>query len=155
MRTLQAVDAVIEVGEGPAELRLRVPEGTDPAALRARVARYLRGEPDGFGDVPTPEGTPFAMRCWNACRTIPRGEVRTYAWLAAQAGRPGAARAAGQAMRRNPLPIVVPCHRVVGSSGWLGGYSGRTGESDPMLRFKRNLLEMERRAADVALAIRR
>lgn len=155
MRNRQPIDAVIEVAGGAAELRLRVPGGTDPGAFRARIERFLRGAPDAFEDVPTPAGTPFAMRCWDACRRIPRGEVRTYAWLAAQAGSPGAARAAGQAMRRNPLPIVVPCHRVVGSAGWLGGYSGRTGESDPMLRFKRDLLEMERHGADVALTTRR
>ena len=68
--------------------------------------------------------TEFFRRAWQACRSIPAGETRSYGWLAAQAGRPGAARAAGQAMARNPVPLVVPCHRVVGSDGHLHGFGG-------------------------------
>jgi len=105
-------------------LVIAVPAGVAPAALRRRVRAWLAGTPDGFEDVPLPSGTPFQRACWRACRRIPPGEVRTYAWLAAAAGSPRAARAAGQAMRRNPCPIVVPCHRVVGASGRLGGYGG-------------------------------
>ena len=66
----------------------------------------------------------FFRRAWQACRSIPAGETRSYGWLAAQAGRPRAARAAGQAMARNPVPLVVPCHRVVGSDGHLRGFGG-------------------------------
>ena len=72
-----------------------------------------------LGDAP-----PFFRRAWEACRTIPRGETRSYGWLAAQAGRPGAARASGQAMARNRVPLVVPCHRVIGSDGGLHGFGG-------------------------------
>jgi methylated-DNA-[protein]-cysteine S-methyltransferase len=122
-----------------------VPAGTSPARLRARLARWLRGHEDAFDDLPLPPGTPFQRACWRACRSIPRGQVRTYAWLAARAGRPGAARAAGQAMRRNPMPIVVPCHRVVGAGSRLGGYAGaEDGASD---RVKRALQSAEARAA--------
>jgi len=110
-------------------LHIAVPTGVAPAALRRRVRAWLAGTPDGFEDVPLPSGTPFQRACWRACRRIPPGEVRTYAWLAAAAGSPRAARAAGQAMRRNPCPIVVPCHRVVGASGRLGGYGGSEGQN--------------------------
>ena len=66
----------------------------------------------------------FFRRAWEACQSIPARETRSYQWLAAKAGSPKAARAAGQAMARNPLPLVIPCHRVIGSNGGLGGYGG-------------------------------
>ena len=81
----------------------------------------------------------FSRRAWEACRTIPPGQTRTYAWLADRAGRAGAARAAGQAMARNRMPFLVPCHRVVASDGGLGGYGG----GSRALEFKRWLLERE------------
>ena len=79
---------------------------------------------------------PFTLAAWQACVRIPRGETRSYGWLAAEAGRPGAARAAGQAMARNRFPPLVPCHRVIGSSGSLHGYGGG-------LALKARLLEAE------------
>lgn len=81
---------------------------------------------------------PFFAAAWQACRRIPPGETRSYAWLAAAAGRPRAARAAGQAMARNPWALIIPCHRVIGSDGDLHGY-GAGG-----LKVKARLLEMER-----------
>ena len=122
-----------------------VPADTAPGRLRERLARWLRGRDDAFADLALPPGTAFQRACWRACRAIPRGEVRTYAWLAARAGRPGAARAAGQAMRRNPMPIVVPCHRVVGTGARLGGYAGA--EDGASARVKRALQAAESRAA--------
>jgi methylated-DNA-[protein]-cysteine S-methyltransferase len=71
--------------------------------------------------------TDFHRRCWDACRRIPRGSVTTYGRLAAAAGSPGAARAAGRAMACNPYAPEVPCHRVVASDGRLTGYSGEGG----------------------------
>ena len=118
-------------------------------AIRARVEAWLRGAADDFADVPTPAGTAFQRACWEACRTIPCGETRSYAWLARAAGSPRAVRAAGQAMRRNPLPIVIPCHRVVGSGGWIGGYAGDAGPAGATVAVKRGLLELEARCADV------
>lgn len=117
--------------------------------LAGEIAAALEGQPGRFDDIATPAGPPFFRRCWEACRRIPRGETITYADLAAAAGSPGAVRAAGQAMRQNPLPIVIPCHRVVASDGGLGGFSGTTGDAAPVHR-KRRLLEMEgaRRPAD-------
>ena len=81
---------------------------------------------------------PFFRAAWEACLTIPRGETRSYAWVAAAAGSPGAFRAAGQAMARNRLAVVVPCHRVIGSDGGLHGYGGGG------LDKKAKLLNMER-----------
>ena len=79
---------------------------------------------------------PFFRAAWEACRRIPRGETRSYGWLAEAAGRPGAARAAGQAMARNRFAPIVPCHRVVGGGGDLHGYGGG-------LPVKARLLELE------------
>jgi methylated-DNA-[protein]-cysteine S-methyltransferase len=134
--------ATIRVQVGPATLGLAVPPGIDPDHLRTRVDGWLGGREDSFVDVPTPAGTPFQVACWEACRRIPRGETRTYAWLAAAAGNPAAVRAAGQAMRRNPLPIVVPCHRVVAAGGRPGGFSGSCGEDS--MALKGHLQKVER-----------
>ena len=107
--------------------------------LVADLRRYFAGQPVKF-DVPlcTDGASPFAQAAWKACRAIPYGQTVSYKELAARAGRPGAARAAGTAMRRNPCPIIIPCHRVCASDGSLGGYSGPGG-----VDFKRTLLEME------------
>jgi len=81
--------------------------------------------------------TPFFNAAWNACRSIPSGETRSYAWLAAEAGSPLAMRAAGQAMARNRFSLIIPCHRVIASDGSLGGYGGGG------LGVKARLLQME------------
>ena len=70
---------------------------------------------------------PFYQAVWKACAEIPKGEVRTYGWIAKRIGRPAAARAVGQALGRNPFAPTVPCHRVVGADGRLTGYSGAGG----------------------------
>ena len=109
--------------------------------LKDRLARYLRGEAVTFDDEPidVADATPFFRAAWEACRSIPKGETRSYKWLAAQAGRPQAPRAAGQSMARNRLPIIVPCHRVVASDGSLGGF----GKGTSRLDLKRRLLDAE------------
>ena len=114
------------------------------ADLQRRLIGYFAGRDEDFSDVPLDwEGAAeFHRRAWAACRTIPRGETRSYKWLANAAGNPKAARAAGQSMARNRLPIIVPCHRVVGTDGGLRGFgSGKT-----RLDLKRRLLDMERGA---------
>lgn len=83
-----------------------------------------------------PEGTEFEQRVWSALSGIPFGETRTYKWIAEKIGNPGAVRAVGRALSKNPLPIIIPCHRVIESDGSLGGYSSGT-------HRKRRLLEME------------
>lgn len=119
--------------------------------LADRLMRYFDGEDVHFDDVPLPQSTAFFRRCWSACREIPRGETISYAELARRAGlSESAARAAGQAMRRNPQPIITPCHRVIGSTGRLHGFAGSTSTSGEALGVKRFLLDMERCGALVA-----
>ena len=81
--------------------------------------------------------TLFQRQVYKIVRSIPYGETRSYSWVAKQIGRPAAVRAVGQALGRNPLPIVVPCHRVIASNGSLRGFGGG-------LEMKRNLLRLER-----------
>jgi methylated-DNA-[protein]-cysteine S-methyltransferase len=106
--------------------------------LRARreLAEYFAGRRTAF-DLPLgPAGTPFQSRVWKALRRIPYGATATYGEIARAAGSPRAVRAVGSACARNPLAIVVPCHRVVGADGALTGYAGGLGR-------KRALLELE------------
>lgn len=81
-------------------------------------------------------GTAFEREVWLSLRTIPYGEIRSYKWIAERIGRPNAVRAVGQALKKNPLPIVLPCHRVVASDGSIGGYSSG-------ISIKRQLLDLE------------
>ncbi len=104
--------------------------GRDPVrpafldGLERALTAYFSGRPVNFA-IPLSLGalTPFQIQVLEQCRLIPHGEVRTYGWLAARVGRPGAARAVGQVMARNPLPLLIPCHRVVATGG-LGGFGG-------------------------------
>ena len=122
---------------GKARLRRKTPV----EALVDRLKAYFRGEEVLFDDVELDvEGTPFQQELARALRGVPRGEVVTYGELAALAGRPGAARAAGTFCAHNALPIFVPCHRVVASTG-LGSY-GSSG-----VEYKRWLLALEGYAA--------
>jgi methylated-DNA-[protein]-cysteine S-methyltransferase len=98
--------------------------GAAGAALDATPARPGSGPGAAAIPVAFRSGTPFQRRVWEALRTIPRGETVTYAELAVRIGKPGAARAVGSAVARNPVSIVVPCHRVVGADGSLTGYAG-------------------------------
>lgn len=113
----------------------------DPAPFRGltdQLGAYFAGELTNFDVTVRPVGTAFRQRVWVALAGIPYGETRTYGELARQLGSPGAARAVGLANGRNPVSIVVPCHRVVGSGGALTGYGGG-------LDRKRHLLDLERR----------
>jgi methylated-DNA-[protein]-cysteine S-methyltransferase len=107
----------------------------------ARLQAFARAPEDQFLDVELDleRLTEFQRRTVEHCRSIPIGETITYAELAELAGRPRAARAVGQVMATNRIPLIIPCHRVVGSNGSLGGYSARDG-----LRMKRRLLDLER-----------
>ena len=92
--------------------------------VRRQLDEYFAGSRRSF-DLPlVPAGTPFQSRVWEALARIPWGTTVTYGELAARVGRPGAARAVGAAVGRNPISIVVPCHRVVGAGGALTGYAG-------------------------------
>ena len=112
------------------------------AAVRERLAAYFAGEPEAFaGLVLDPTGTPFQHRVWAALRAIPFGETRSYGELAAALGSPGAARAVGLANGRNPISIVVPCHRVVGADGSLTGYGGGTERKAALLAHERQVAQ--------------
>ena len=113
-----------------------------PAFVRAaarQLQQFSAGQPVRF-TVPLDlaAGTAFQQAVWRTLQTIPRGETRTYAWVAMQIGKPSAARAVGGACGANPTPIFVPCHRVVASGGGLGGFSCG-------LPLKRRLLAVEAR----------
>jgi methylated-DNA-[protein]-cysteine S-methyltransferase len=112
----------------------------EQADLIARLGSFAEGGADDFRDVRLDDSrlTPFQQRVMHYCRRIPTGKVLSYGQLAQKAGSPGAARAVGQVMRTNRWPLIVPCHRVVGSGGALGGYSAPEG-----LVLKRRLLERE------------
>ncbi len=127
----QALDA------RPAGRSAPSPEVVD---VSRRLVEYARGSDEMLADVPIDwtGRSPFQVRVLQACRAIPWGETRTYAQLAVQVGSPRAARAVGSVMANNRVPLVIPCHRVVGSRGSLGGFSSRTG-----LRMKRRLLQLE------------
>jgi methylated-DNA-[protein]-cysteine S-methyltransferase len=113
----------------------------------ARLRLFAEGEPVDFSTVPLAleHLSPFARRVVAACRRIGWGQVSTYGELAAQCGSPAAARAVGSVMARNRFPLIVPCHRVLGAGGALGGYSAPDG-----LRMKKQLLAMEGVRAEVS-----
>ena len=114
------------------------------AALADDLNRYFAGLPVELGRCPVDlcGHPPFRRRALLAAREIPYGEVRTYGWVARRAGRPRGARAAGQAMSRNPIPLVIPCHRVIAAGDRLGGFGGG-------LQMKRALLSLEGHRCDV------
>lgn len=106
------------------------------ARVERQLAEYFAGDRDSFDLELAPEGTDFQKQVWNDLLDIPAGQTRTYSEIARRLGRPGAARAVGRANATNPIPIVVPCHRVIGADGTLTGYAGG-------LPVKRGLLEIE------------
>jgi methylated-DNA-[protein]-cysteine S-methyltransferase len=83
--------------------------------------------------------TPFTKKVYRAVLSIPLGEVRTYKWVASKAGNPKACRAVGQILKRNPFPLIVPCHRVVASAGKLGGYAWGVKKKQILLNLERQI----------------
>jgi len=98
----------------------------DPGGLTSAMRAYFKGDIDAIDRLPVDRtvGTPFQKSVWRALRKIPKGKTITYAELARRIGKPRAVRAAGLANGQNPISIVVPCHRVIGSNGTLTGYGG-------------------------------
>ena len=123
---------------------------TEIPPVLANLVRRLRayfhsGEPVGVVPLEildTRGWSEFQRQVYQALARIPHGETRTYSWVAAQIGKVDASRAVGQALRRNPFPILVPCHRIVAANA-LGGFMGITDPDQPELKFKRWLLELE------------
>jgi methylated-DNA-[protein]-cysteine S-methyltransferase len=111
--------------------------GRAPAPFKKQLAEYFGGRSRRFRQaIRLPQGTDFEKKVWLALRDVPYGQTRTYKWLAEKVGRPGASRAVGQALSKNPIPIVLPCHRIIESDGNIGGYSSG-------VDVKRRLLDME------------
>ena len=105
--------------------------------LMERLRAYFSGHQANFPDGLDLSGaTDFQREVWEAARLIPYGETRSYRWVAEQIKKPKALRAVGQALGRNPLPVIVPCHRVLASNGQLGGFTGG-------IDMKRRLLNLE------------
>ncbi len=149
------IGPILLTGDGEAITGVRFADPAGPAATaggarrdderlgpaRRQLAEFLEGRRTAF-DLPLrAAGTPFQRAVWDLVRTIPYGGTASYGALAARIGRPGAARAVGLANARNPIAILVPCHRVVGASGALTGYAAG-------VERKRWLLDLEAGAPD-------
>ncbi|MEO8464629.1 MAG: methylated-DNA--[protein]-cysteine S-methyltransferase [Gammaproteobacteria bacterium] len=139
---LGAIIVTVDADARLTEIRLDGEQRSGPrdahrcAAVCVQLAEYFAGKRREF-DLPlAPRGTPFQQRVWQALLAIPFGVVRTYGDVARDIGQPLAMRAVGQANGRNPLPIVIPCHRVIASDGTIGGYSSG-------LNVKHRLLALE------------
>lgn len=130
-----AAHAFAQISRTAPDAREPLPDA-EAAALAERLRAYLTGSSDSLGVPLDLVGSPFQLAVWSAVAEIPRGETRTYGWIAERVGRPGAARAVGQAVGVNPIPLIVPCHRVIASGGRIGGYGGG-------LAVKRSLLNAE------------
>lgn len=132
-------DAITRFAFGP--MRLGGMQRATALTNRAsnEVLEYLAGKRTSFDVAVRAEGSAFQRAVWDQISAIPYGETRTYAQIAQSLGRPGALQAVGQACGRNPVPLFIPCHRVVGANGKLGGYA-----FGPAV--KKFLLELEARS---------
>lgn len=120
-----------------AEFPQGIVQGSAPDEIARPLSEYAEGRCRRFAlDVDLSGVRPFHRRVLEAIQDIPFGETRSYGWVAREIGEPKAARAVGRALARNPIPIIIPCHRVIASSGGLGGYGGG-------LPLKRKLLQLE------------
>ena len=130
----QAFVRLIEERHGIKPLRRETPFRN----FKQELKQYFSGSLSAFSSpIELRDGTPFEQRVWQTLMTIPYGQTRSYHWVAQQIGHPRAYRAVGGACGRNPLPILIPCHRVIARSGKLGGYTGG-------IFFKKRLLTLER-----------
>ena len=142
--------AILWANENPR--RVRLTEQTEDAhhpiltKTESQLAEYFSRKRMHF-DLPLdPQGTPFQRAVWDALLAIPYGETRTYGQLAKQLGNPNATRAVGAANGRNPLSIVVPCHRVVGSTGKLTGFAGGLETKSHLLHLEAHTLRLTAQA---------
>lgn len=140
--TVNTEGAVVSVLFG--EPDVPTPPSDTSAAAAEQLSEYFAGQRTSFDLTLAPIGTAFQRTVWAALREIPYGSTESYGGLAARIGQPTASRAVGLANGRNPIAIVVPCHRVIGASGMLTGYAGG-------LDRKRWLLDHERQGQDALL----
>lgn len=128
---------------GSVEIKAKAPGNLDALLLNAQkqLLEYLAGERAEFTLPLNPEGTPFQQRVWHRLLKIPYGETCSYGQIAQAAGNPKASRAVGMANNRNPILLMIPCHRVIGANGKLVGY----GQGLPL---KERLLNMEKERAE-------
>jgi methylated-DNA-[protein]-cysteine S-methyltransferase len=125
-------------GKHPVAIEKAWRHDPDPfATIRTQLADFLAGERKRFDVTLFPQGTPFQRKVWSALLEIPYGNVVSYQWMARRIGNPGAARAVGAANGRNPIAIMIPCHRVISQQGKLTGYGGG-------IDVKRRLIRLER-----------
>ncbi len=116
-----------------------MPENEHPLLKRvaAQLKGYFQGRPVEFScKLDYNVASPFQREVWGITRTIGYGMTRTYGWIAEKIGDPGARRAVGQALHANPLPVVIPCHRVVAARGGLGGFSGGVEQKSRLLKLE-------------------
>ncbi len=144
------IGELLLAGDGEQLQRLHMQDGRRPTTIGAdwvrdaepfadlceQLDQYFSGERQEFDLDLGPQGSEFELRVWRALRQIPYGETESYGGLAKRIGHPGLARAVGAANGRNPIAVVVPCHRVIGADGSLTGYAGG-------LERKRLLLDLE------------
>jgi methylated-DNA-[protein]-cysteine S-methyltransferase len=135
-----------------ADLGSRGASGDEAVLAEAcrQLSEYFDGKRTAFELPLRPAGTPFQQAVWEALRAIPAGETRSYADIARAVGRPSAVRAVGAANGANPIAIVVPCHRVIGSSGALTGYAGGLPTKKWLLAFEGRLSAPLLRLADAS-----
>jgi methylated-DNA-[protein]-cysteine S-methyltransferase len=119
----------------PAQIPLKQTDKT--SLLKKELYEYFeKGRREFSCKTALVKGTDFEMQVWNAIKEVPYGETKTYKWLAGKIGKPKAFRAVGNALSKNPIPIIFPCHRIIESDGSIGGYSSGTD-------IKRRLLDIE------------
>lgn len=129
-RAMRRAYPAAEIGEGPA-----------PEAVAATLAAYFGGARDALEAVRwAVEGDHFNARVWRELARVPAGTTISYGEMARRAGEPGAAQAAGVALNRNPVPLILPCHRVIGADGGLVGFGGGIARKEWLLRHEGALL---------------
>jgi methylated-DNA-[protein]-cysteine S-methyltransferase len=130
--------SIVRLSFGPAGVNTTITETPLIREAYRQLDQYLNGARRNFTLPLNPHGTVFQQSVWRALQTIPYGQTKTYGQIAAEIGNSKACRAVGLANHQNPLPILIPCHRVIGADGSLTGYEGG-------LAIKQVLLELERR----------
>ncbi|MBN1254277.1 MAG: methylated-DNA--[protein]-cysteine S-methyltransferase [Deltaproteobacteria bacterium] len=108
------------------------------------VNAYFEGKVTRFSSPVHPRGSPFDMKVWEALQRIPLGETRSYQEIAQEVGNPRGCRAVGGANRRNPIPLLIPCHRVIKKDGGLGGFSSGIQIKERLLRFEQQVTRNQR-----------